>query len=75
MSVEHIVITIMSQRGSDLVYSQPITSSSCTKIIMGTSICVSSLLRMELDITFVILLRLKSDISLKLNQRSDRLLK
>ena len=59
-SVEHIVATISSQRGNDLLYSFSISSSAGMKLRMGFFIG-GSLLRTKFDFVFVRLFRLKSD--------------
>ena len=71
-SEEGIVITIMSHRRKDLLSFLSISSSFCMKLTVGTLVIGNSLLRMKLDFTFVMLVSLKLDRSVKMKNGSDK---
>ena len=71
-SVEHIAITIMIHSWEGFVQSVSISSNFCMKLLMGTSVIGSKLLRIKSYFTFVMFLNLNSDISLTLNNGSYR---
>ena len=71
-NLEHIVMTVISQRGNDLLFI--ISSSSVfMKLTMDTLVIGGNLLRANLDLVFVRLVSLKSDTNLKLNDVLDKL--
>ena len=69
--VEHVVMTIVHQRGNVSFYSSSISSKVCMKLKMHTSVIGGNLPRTKLDHFFVTLVSIKPDISLKLNEGLD----
>ena len=63
INVEHIVMTIINERGNDLLYSLSISSNVFMKLTMGTFIMGGRLLRTKLDFVFARVVSLKSDIN------------
>ena len=60
-SMEHIFITIISQRMNDLFHMLSVWSSFYMKLTLGTSVIGGNLLKMKLYFTFDILVSLKYD--------------
>ena len=68
-------MTIISQRGNDMVSSLTIIFSFCIRLIMSTLVMGGNLLRMKLDFAFVKFVNLKLDNSFKLNEGTDKFIK
>ena len=73
-SVLLTAISIINQWGNDLFYSLSFFSNWSKKWTMSTFVLGGYIIKMNCDIAFVRLVSLKSDINLKLNKYSDRVI-
>ena len=71
--MEHIVMTVISQSGSDLLHLS--TSCVCIKLTVGTSVIDGNFLRLKLIFVLIRWVSVSSDISLKLSQGSHKSIK